>query len=413
MKKILTVLISLVFLMAACDKSETNLVVDDTASLTPKIPVELHQYSVEEMPIHVKDHPAVRDLRIAMGLPVAKPDPAHIIGLESVVDASANGTVLHGFTSSSKNIPLITDAGATLGRVLFYDRSLSITNTVSCGSCHVQALGFADGRATSPGFRGVETKRNSMAILNAGLNENMFWDARAPTVRTLVLNPISDHIEMGMESLGYLNKKLAQKDYYAELFKEAFGSSEITSARISDALTQFVCSMTTFDSKFDRNMESGFSGFSEKERLGHDLFFSERAQCGSCHALPNFAAPDFPGGAYGAQGVAGSTNIGLDKNYIDQGRGEGRFRIPSLRNIALTGPYMHDGRFTDLMEVVDHYDHGIKSHAALDEKLKDQNGLPQRLQLSAYEKAALVAFMETLTSDQLLQDEKFSDPFNY
>lgn len=313
----------------------------------------------------------------------------------------------------TRNIPAITNEGAQLGRVLFYDRSLSLNNAVSCGSCHLQAHAFADNKAKSIGLKGKETSRNSMAFLNPAFSENMFWDSRKPGVKDLVLSPVQDHIEMGMVSLDYLEDKLATRPYYANLFEAAYGSTEITEERISDAVAQFICSMTSFDSQFDRIGATGVPTLTAKQEVGERIFFGQDAQCGSCHSGPNLAAEDFPGGEYGgSSGGDGTTNIGLDGHTVDVGNGEGRFRIPSLRNVAVTGPYMHDGRFETLMDVVDHYNSGVNDHPSLDDKLIDQKtGRPTRLGLSQYEKEALVAFLESFTDHSFLQDEKFSDPF--
>ena len=310
----------------------------------------------------------------------------------------------------SRNIQ-ITDNGATLGRVLFYDPQLSLNNSVSCASCHHQENAFADPRQFSVGFGGKKTPRNSMAILNAGLNHNLFWDSRVSSVFDLVLQPVQNHIEMGMESIDDLEAKLSNVDYYRPLFEKAFGDSYITGERIASALTQFVTAITTGDSKFDRVMEGNFNSLNELESLGMNLFFSTQTQCSGCHSGSNLSAPDFPGGEYGAPEVKGSANIGLDLSFNDQGTGEGRFRIPSLRNIAVTGPYMHDGRFSTLEEVIDHYNEGVNAHPALDDKLKDDRGLPIRMNLNTLEKKALVAFLNTLTDEKLLTEDKFSNPF--
>ncbi|MCB0598393.1 MAG: cytochrome-c peroxidase [Lewinellaceae bacterium] len=305
----------------------------------------------------------------------------------------------------------VTDAGATLGRVLFYDRQLSINNSVACGSCHRQESAFADGKKGSEGFGGKVTPRNSMGIVNVALNNNLFWDSRIASLREMVIKPVQNHIEMGMESMEVLSQKLAKSSYYPPLFEAAFGTPQVTEDRIAQALTQFLSSMITANSKFDHAQENNFAAFSELEKMGMSLFQSERAKCSSCHSGPNFSAPDGPGDPYGGSDIKGTANIGLDLVYQDQGKGDGQFKIPSLRNIALTAPYMHDGRFNTLEEVVEHYNSGIQAHAKLDPKLIGPDGNPQRLNLDAMEKAALVAFLKTLTDEQLVQDPRFSDPF--
>lgn len=310
----------------------------------------------------------------------------------------------------------VTNEGATLGRVLFYDKIMSLNNSIACASCHKQSSAFSDGMASSEGFGGKFTPRNSMSIVNPFFNNNMFWDSRTPTVKQLTLQPVFNHLEMGMESMDKLIAKIASTSYYPALFKGAYGTEEVNAERISDAMTQFLCSMISANSKFDKGEEDNFASFTSIEKHGKDLFFGTTAKCSQCHAGGNFSAPDFPGGEYGTppNGGAdkkGTANIGLDKVYRDNGKSDGQFRIPSLRNIALTAPYMHDGRFTSLDQVIEHYNSGIQNHPSLDPKLKGSNGMPQRLNLSDYDKMALVAFLKTLTDQQLLTDQKFSDPF--
>ena len=324
-----------------------------------------------------------------------------------------------GFGFNPRN-PQITNAGATLGRVLFYDPQLSLNNAIACASCHKQELAFSDGLASSPGFAGKKTPRNSMAILNAGFNQNLFWDSRESSVKGLVTRPIQNHIEMGMEEMRRLETKLAKVDYYGALFQDAFGTSIITEDRISDALAQFVCSITTANSKFDHEQPNNFAGFTTLENMGKDLFFSARTNCSRCHAAPNFAAPDFVGGEYGSTGgtfggngedLKGGANNGLDVSYSDHGIGNDKFRIPSLRNIALTAPYMHDGRFNSLEEVVEHYNSGIQNNINLDKNLRNADGSPLRPNLNALEKKAMIAFLHTLTDETVLTEPKYSNPF--
>lgn len=325
----------------------------------------------------------------------------------------------------------ISDNSVTLGRVLFYDTKLSINNTISCGSCHKQALGFADNTAASIGFSDRVTPRNSMSIQNAVHNNNMFWDSRAKSPMELSMMPVFNHLEMGMETDQMLEAKLAATTYYPELFEKAFGSKQITKDKIALAMTHFVNCLFSKQSKFDEGMKGTFgnpgdpsqvtpTNFTPLEIEGKNLFFSEAFKCSQCHAGSNFSAPDFVGGGYGGSGgfnndndpndPRGTANIGLDFIYKDNGRGAGKFKIPSLRNIALTGPYMHDGRFKTLDDVLNHYSHGIKNHPSLDEKFK-VNGVAKQLNMSEGEKMALISFLNTLTDHNLITNPKFSDPF--
>lgn len=312
----------------------------------------------------------------------------------------------------------ITPWGATLGRVLFYDKKLSLNNTVSCGTCHHQDKGFADGLRFSTGFEGRVTTRNSMAITNPIVQNNLFWDSRSKNIHELSLQPVQNHIEMGMENLDNLVQKIEKTDYYSELFKKAYGSEEVTAEKISMALSQFVGSITTSRSKLDIGQTNNFSNFTELEMLGKSIFHSETAKCSGCHGGNNFSALDGPNDPYGGGGgsinnndLRGATNIGLDLVYADNGLGNGNFKIPGLRNIELTAPYMHDGRFSTLEEVVDHYSEGIKPHKHLDVKFKDNLGNVKPLKLSSLEKKALVAFLKTLTDKEMAANPKWSDPF--
>lgn len=310
-------------------------------------------------------------------------------------------------------ITVIQNEKAQLGKVLFYDRRLSINNSISCGNCHQQENGFSDVVAGSVGWGGKITPRNSMPINNILLMNNLFWDSRAQSAQELSVMPVFNHIEMGIEKEEDLVKKLAKEDYYKSLFGTAYGNNEITMDRIRESLGQFLLAMFSQNSKFDLGAKDNFANFSAMEKMGKDLFFSERLMCSSCHAGSNFSAPDDPqmGGPYSDPiKVAGTANIGLDYEYADNGKNAGQFKIPSLRNIEKTGPYMHDGRYKTLEEVINHYRHGIKKHNNLDPKFL-KNGNVVRFLLTDIEKQALIAFLKTLTDQNLLSNPKFSDPF--
>ncbi|MBT8231211.1 MAG: hypothetical protein KJN84_01185, partial [Bacteroidia bacterium] len=307
------------------------------------------------------------------------------------------------------NINMITsDDIATLGRVLFYDKALSKNNSISCASCHKQELAFADDQKLSQGFGGKSTTRNSMTIANPILNTTFFWDGRSNHLRDLVLRPILDHVEMGIDDLHELSEKVIAQDYYKELFTRAYGSDEVNTNKIADAMAQFTASIFKGDSKFDKGLENNFQDFSELERHGLALFFSSKTQCASCHSGANFSAPTGFNNPY--QETAGTANIGLNTIYDDNGFGEGKFKIPSLRNIAQTGPYMHDGRFETLREVLDHYNNGINPHDQLDAKFL-ANGSPIKMGLTDLDLEAMEAFLNTLSSATITTDERFSNPF--
>ena len=309
----------------------------------------------------------------------------------------------------------VTDTGATLGRVLFYDKRLSANQTVSCSSCHQADHGFSDPAQFSTGFEGGLTGRNSMGLTNARyyLRENFFWDERAATLEDQTLEPIQNHIEMGM-TLDVLNARLATEPYYAELFTAAFGNSTINSTRISRALSQFVRSIVSGNSKYDRGVPLGFTNFTPQENQGRAIFTGPAGGCAACHGSDNFV----PGNLI--------FNNGLENPYVDKGVGgitglatdEGLFKVPSLRNIELTAPYMHDGRFATLEQVVDFYNAGVVNHPNLSPPMRippgqPGAGTPRRLNLDNTQKAALVAFLKTLTDRSVTTDPKFSDPFRY
>lgn len=314
------------------------------------------------------------------------------------------------------NTNAVTNDGATLGRVLFYDKSLSINNTIACASCHKQANSFAEPVVFSKGFAGGLTTRNSMGLANARyyVDGRFFWDERAITLEDQTLLPIQHPVEMGM-TLDSLEKKLATKDYYKVLFRRAFGDEQTSRDRVSRALAQFVRSMVSYQSKYDAGLvalghpagpQDNLSNFTQQENQGMRLF---QANCaGPCHNTE-------------LQTMPVARNNGLDLVYTDNGVGaitgrpqdNGKFKSPSLRNIALTAPYMHDGRFNTLAEVVEHYNSGVKNNVNLDQRLRDPNNntLPQRLNLTQVQKDAIVAFLNTLSDNVFITDVKYADPF--
>lgn len=304
----------------------------------------------------------------------------------------------------------INNAAAALGRVLFYDKNLSLNNTVSCASCHLQENAFADPKPASVGFEGKLTPRNSMAISNPLLIGNLFWDSRSPHLMDLALKPVENHIEMGIENYSALEAKLRNLDYYQPLFAAAYPGAPINKQGIAAALTEFMTSMITFDSKFDRGLNNDFADFTPLEKIGKDLFFSERLNCTACHAAPTFTqANNVSHNPY--THTKGTANIGLEKHYADPGFRDGMFKIPTLRNVGVTAPYMHDGRFASLEEVIHHYSAGIEPHPNLDDNLKITDGTPRLLHLNNAEQKALVAFLHTLTDESFLTDAKYSNPF--
>jgi cytochrome c peroxidase len=315
----------------------------------------------------------------------------------------------------------VTDEGATLGRVLFYDKQMSLNNTTSCASCHDQAQGFSDPNQFSEGFEGGLTGAHSMRLANTNFytGESMFWDKRADDLEEQVIMPIQDGVEMGFTSeiggMDSLVRKLERLEYYPILFEKAFGSPQITEALIQQALAQFIRSMVSVNSKFDEgyaqvfnpgggqqppggnNISDPFPNFTELENLGKTLFLTPANQggggCAGCHQPPTFAL------------AANSLSNGLDQGE------QVIFKSPSLKNLGLAPGYMHDGRFETLEEVVAHYDQGVRPGPALDNRLRTPQGQPLRLNLTPQERDALVAFLNTLDDLELMVDERFSNPF--
>ncbi len=294
--------------------------------------------------------------------------------------------------------PLISER-VTLGEKLFHEKMLSKDGTLACASCHKSENAFSDPRKYSVGVREQTGTRNAMPLFNLAWKSAFFWDGRAPSLRAQALIPIQDHTEMD-ESLTNVCAKLTATNYPA-LFAAAFGSPEITPGKIGLAVESFVLSLTSFDSKFDRVL-LGKEKLTEAEQRGFELFTAEYeprtgnigADCFHCHGGPLFTDNQFH-------------NNGLNLDEADLGRfkvtqkeyDKGKFSTPSLRNVALTAPYMHDGKFKTLEDVVAHYDHGVHRTPTLDPNLAKHP--PEGLQLSRQDQDALVAFLKTLT------DEKF------
>lgn len=370
-----------------------------TSCLEDEVEITREYYSAEELAV----------LRQWLDLPVDLYDyslrlPSHIV------------------QNHGARFPFVSNSKATLGRVLFYDKKLSATDAVSCASCHKQELAFSDDKALSVGFDGELTKRNSLALGavanfetsyegQSSLAAGFFWDERTHSLQQQSLESIQDPVEMGMP-MSLLPEKLAREPYYPILFQKAYGEERITPDRITEALEEFMNAFVSVQSPFDEAMARRqgslfvhFPGFTAQENRGKGLYLTH---CGSCHSMDMTSL------------AARVANNGLDLVYADRGVGavtgsaadHGVFKVPFLRNIALTAPYMHDGRFASLQEVVEHYDSGIQDHPNLDPRLRDpQTGEPKRLNLTEQEKEDLITFLHTLTDETFLQDVRFSDPF--
>jgi cytochrome c peroxidase len=305
--------------------------------------------------------------------------------------------------------------GIELGRHLFYDKDiLSSDGSMSCASCHRQELAFTDGQRTSPGVRGDLGTRNAMSLVNLAFNPNGFnWDGDSPKLWEQAIHPVEDMLELDNDWEEVL-RKLREHETYPARFRAAFGidnTDEISRELTVRALAQFERTIISGNSKYDRVVYQNTDFFTEQEQLGADsLFFVENVApgvlhpgCGHCHNAPGFGDQKFKNN--------GITDVVSLDDFVDKGRGfvtgnrfdNGKFRTPTLRNIALTAPYMHDGRFATLEEVIDSYaagGHGVEN--------EDPNitGFP----ITERQKRALIAFLHTLTDESLLTDERFSDP---
>jgi cytochrome c peroxidase len=295
----------------------------------------------------------------------------------------------------------LTKDGIALGRRLFNDGRLSANNRVSCATCHWEQLAFSDSPRFSTGTAGQKGSRNSLPLMNLAWKPSFFWDGRAPSLREQVTHPIKDPLEMN-ESLDRVIAKLERDRYYRTSFEKVFGTPGVTEQRLGLALEQYLLTLVNGDSKFDRVLR-GKATLNDEEQLGRTLFFTENdpargirgAACFHCHGGTHFTNHTF-------------MNNGLDADDAikDAGREKltghradrGKFMVPSLRNLTLTDPYMHDGRFDSLEEVIEHYDHGVARSTTLDPnvtRLLPNGGLG----LAPDEKRALVSFLETLTDE--------------
>jgi cytochrome c peroxidase len=342
----------------------------------------------------------VRKISALTGAEIAVADPRPLYLPEKFTPYEFKMSATFPVPDLPRDNPLTVER-VRLGEKLFFDKHLSVNDAQSCADCHSPEKAFTDGRRTARGTEGDLGTRNAMSLFNLAWKKNFFWDGRAGTLREQVLQPIQNPVEMH-QPLTNLVVKLATEDGdYRGLFANAFGSPEITAEKISLALENYLLTLTSFDAKFDRVLR-GEEKFTPAEQRGFELFSTEYdprrgqfgADCFHCHGGPLFQSQGF-------------ANNGLDAAFADLGRGKitgkaadaGKFAVPSLRNVALTAPYMHDGRFRTLEEVVEHYCTGVQRSPTLDPNIAKHpdGGVP----LSAADKRALVAFLKTLTDEDL------------
>jgi len=302
----------------------------------------------------------------------------------------------------------LTEEGIALGRKLFYDPILSKDSTIACASCHLPKGGFTDNLAVSPGVNGTPGKRSAMPLINPGYNHSgFFWDGRVETLEEQALIPVEDPVEMH-EDWQNVTQKLQRDAEYPVLFQQAFGAETITKTLVAKALAQFERTLISADAKYDKVLR-GEAVFTESEQRGFQIFMDDapgilpEGECGHCHIPPLFTTNEYHNN--GIEKVAGMDD------FPDKGRGavtgyindNGKFRVPTLRNITETAPYMHDGRFGTLEEVIEHYNSG--GHHT---ENKSSNVL--QLHLSEQDKQDLLAFLNTLTDTAFLANPAFAKP---
>ncbi len=320
--------------------------------------------------------------------------------------------VLAGFPKiETPNNNPTTNEGILLGRKLFFDPILSVDSTLSCSFCHLPEKNFTDRLAKSRGVGGVKGKRSSPTLLNVGfLRNGLFWDGRASSLEEQALLPVEDPLEM-QASWPEIEHRLRIHFRYPLLFRKAFGISkpeELTRELVVKAIAQFERTLVSGQSKYDR-VQMGRDSFTHDEAMGYDLFFDvtpevKDAECGNCHNEPLFTNHKFANNAL--------SNVPDINAFPDKGLGaitgdphdNGKFKIPTLRNIALTDPYMHDGRFATLSEVIDHYNSGGHPSPTV-------HPLIRPLGLTPEEKKQLLAFLHTLTDTSFAQNKAFQNPF--
>jgi len=330
----------------------------------------------------------------------------------------------------------MSEAKFQLGRHLFYDKRLSGNATISCASCHVQSRAFTDGRPTAVGSTGEHTPRNVPSIVNAALRATLTWANPAlVTLETQMDIPMfGEHpIEMGVTDANkpQILSRLESDPYYPQHFKEAFPDSRepMSFETIIKAIACFERGILSFDSKYDRYLQ-GKATLSETEERGRDFFFREKGNCHKCHRSSNFdgqfvnnknGIPDLPFQNTGLYNLDGKGAYPVPNRGLFESTGNpddmGKFRTPSLRNVAVTGPYMHDGSVATLEDVVEIYSQGGRKidtdPYAGDGRISPvKSGLVAKIDMTAEEKAYLVAFLKTLTDESLMTSNRFSDPWN-
>ncbi|MEX0812108.1 MAG: cytochrome c peroxidase [Chitinophagales bacterium] len=328
----------------------------------------------------------------------------------------------------------LTEEGIKLGRMLFYDPILSVDSTIACASCHKQENAFTDPRRFSQGVHGTEGVRNSMPLFNLVWHSSFFWDGRAGTIEEQIFHPVVDPDEMGAKWTSAVQRLKNHKDY-PRLLYNAFGTLDIDSTHVSKSIAQFLRIILSYNSRHDKFQRGELFGtvdeFTDSESNGLDLILDdqrEKADCFHCHGniLFNDVSPNDQFRNNGLVDASGSGDFKQDfkenNNLADPGRGGvkgsgndidlGKFKAPSLRNIELTAPYMHDGRFQTLEEVIDFYNEGVHTDAYnVDDQMNKANRADGSLGLTEQEKTDIINYLKTLTDEELINNPEYSNPF--
>lgn len=325
----------------------------------------------------------------------------------------------------------INDDRATLGRVLFYDKNLSRTGTIACASCHKQEIGFSDDKSVSLGVEDREGVRNAIALssvanfsayygtdLNGSNAIRFLWDNRAGTAREQAKAAITNEKEMDMH-MNEIVERVKNLPYYPILFKYAYDGAVIDETNVLDAIANFVDAMGSYKSKFDTEarkkyqggyvwgtepVKESFAGFTASENAGKEIYMNK---CASCHS-PIAGRPMFNYANNGLDAVTGSDKgVGGVAEFVNFPDADGAFKVPTLRNIEMSAPYMHDGRFKNLEEVVEFYSSGVKNHPSLHQNMKAGG-----FGFTTQQKQDLITFLKTFTDNTIATEKKYSNPFN-
>lgn len=304
----------------------------------------------------------------------------------------------------------LTAEGVLLGKFLFYDGILSRTNIIGCGTCHQQQSAFTHhGHELSHGVDDKLGTRNAPAVQNLAWNTSFFWDGNVHGLDSVPLNPIQNKVEMDETMDNILVKLMAtpnpaskvQVDY-PKMFKAAYGTTEITSEKVRKALSQFMMTIVSANSKYDYYVLGDVAAFTADEKAGMVLF---KQKCSSCHSGELFTDFSFRNNGLPPNKINDQGRYAITKNNSDLNK----FKVPSLRNVALTAPYMHDGRFVTLEQVLNHYTDSMQSSETLDDVFKLAGG-KVGVSLTASEKQSIILFLRTLSDDQFIRDPALSDP---